>query len=40
MKDYKDLSFDEKCDLVRKTSISEDMSYDERLAMLKSRYGL
>lgn len=36
----KDLSFDERCDLVRRTSISTNMSYEERFAVLRRRYGL
>jgi hypothetical protein len=33
-------SFDERCDIVRQTAITKEMTYEERLAMLKARYGL
>lgn len=33
-------SFNERCEIVRRTTISIDMPYEERLAILKSRYGL
>lgn len=34
------LTFDERCDLVRKTSINLSMPYEERLRLLKIRYGV
>ena len=33
-------SFEERCDIVRRTSITREMTYEERLAMQKARYGL
>lgn len=33
-------SFEERCEIVRRTEITEDMTYEERLAMQKARYGL
>ena len=33
-------SFEERCEIVRRTAITDDMTYEERLSMLKSRYGL
>ena len=33
-------SFEERCEIVRHTAISSDMTYEERLAMQKARYGL
>ena len=33
-------SFDERCEIVRETALDEDMTYEERLAMQKARYGL
>lgn len=33
-------SFEEKCEIVRRTAITADMTYEERLAMQKARYGL
>lgn len=33
-------SFEERCEIVRRTLITEDMTYEERLAMQKRRYGL
>lgn len=33
-------SFEERCEIVRRTAITEDMTYEERLAMQKARYGL
>lgn len=35
-----DRSFEERCEIVRQTSISWDMPYEERLRRLKARYGL
>ncbi len=34
------LSFDERCDILRKTPISLNMSYNERLLILKRRFGI
>jgi len=31
-------TFDENCDKVRRTALTEDMTYEQRLAMLKLRY--
>lgn len=39
-KDWKPLSFDEACEVSRRTPISFDMSYEERLSIIKSRFGL
>ena len=36
----KDRSFDERCEIVRRTALTKEMTYEERLAMLKARYGL
>lgn len=33
-------SFEERCEIVRRTAITEDMTYEEMLAMQKARYGL
>lgn len=33
-------SFEERCEIVRRTAITADMTYEERLAMQKARYGL
>ena len=33
-------SFEERCDIVRRTAITREMTYEERLAMHKARYGL
>jgi len=33
-------SFEERCEIVRRTAITSDMTYEERWAMLKARYGL
>lgn len=33
-------SFDERCEIVRRTAITKDMTYEERLEMQKRRYGL
>lgn len=35
-----DRSFEERCEILRRTSITSDMTYEERLAMQKRRYGL
>ena len=33
-------SFEERCEIARRTALTSDMTYEERLAMLKRRYGL
>ncbi len=33
-------SFDERCDIVRATPITHKMTYEERLAAQRARYGL
>ena len=33
-------SFEERCEIARRTVITDDMSYEERLEMQKRRYGL
>ena len=33
-------SFEERCEIVRRTAITIDMTYEERQAMQKARYGL
>jgi hypothetical protein len=33
-------SFDEKCELIRRTPLTSDMTYEERLEMQRRRYGL
>lgn len=33
-------SMEEKREILRRTAITKDMTYEERLAMLRSRYGL
>jgi len=33
-------SFDERCDIVRQTPITKEMSYEERLAAQRRRFGL
>jgi hypothetical protein len=33
-------SFDERCKIVRRTAITREMTYEERLAMQKARYGI
>ena len=33
-------SFEERCEILRRTAITSDMTYEERLAALKRRYGL
>ena len=39
-KEQKQLSFDEACERVRQTRITKEMTYEERLEMLKLRYGV
>lgn len=39
-KERMSLSFDEKCEVLRATRITEDMTYEERFEMLKLRYGV
>lgn len=38
--EWKPLTFDEACERVRQTLITKEMTYEERLEMLKRRYGL
>lgn len=38
--DWKPLTFDEACERVRQTRITKEMTYKERLEMLKRRHGL
>ena len=33
-------SFEERCEIVRRTAITPDMTYEERLAAQRRRYGL
>ena len=33
-------SFDERCEIVRRTRITSDMTYEERFAAQRRRYGL
>ena len=33
-------SFEERCEIVSRTAITSDMTYEERLAALKRHYGL
>lgn len=33
-------SFDQRCEIVRRTTITLDMTYEERLAAQRRRYGL
>ena len=33
-------SFEERCEIVRRTAITRDMTYEERLAAQRRRYGL
>ena len=33
-------SFEERCEIVRRTAITSDMTYEERLAAQRRRYGL
>ena len=35
-----DRSFKERCEIVRQTAITSDMTYEERLAKMKARFGL
>lgn len=39
-KDRKSMTFDEKCELLRQIRLTKEMTYEERLAMLKLRYGV
>ena len=39
-KDRKSMTFDEKCELLRQTRLTEEMNYKERLEILKLRYGV
>lgn len=39
-KDRKSMTFAEKCELLRRTRLTEDMTYEERLEKLKLRYGV
>lgn len=33
-------SFEERCEILKRTVITSDMTYEQRLAMLKARYGV
>lgn len=33
-------SFEQRCEIVRRTAITSDMSYEERMAAQRRRYGL
>lgn len=33
-------SFEERCEIVRQTALTEEMTYEERFAELKARFGL
>ena len=33
-------SFEERCEILRRTAITSDMTYEQRLAMLKARFGV
>ena len=35
-----DRSFEERCEIARRTAITADITYEERLAMLCRRFGL
>ena len=35
-----DRSLDERCEIVRRTAITKEMTYEERLAAQRRRYGL
>ena len=35
-----DMTFDEKCELLRQTRLTKEMTYQERFEMLKLRYGV
>lgn len=39
-KDRESMTFDEKCELLRQTRLTKEMTYEERLEMLKLRYGV
>lgn len=39
-KDRESMTFDEKCELLRCTRLTKDMTYEERFEMLKRRYGV
>lgn len=39
-KDWKPLTFDEACDMVRREPLTKDMTFEERLAAQRRRYGL
>lgn len=32
--------FDERCEILRRTAITREMTYEERMAMQRARYGL
>mgnify|MGYP003456306541 CR=1 FL=1 len=38
--ELKQLTFDEKCERLRQTRITEEITYKERLEMLMIRYGV
>lgn len=38
--DDKPLTFDERCERVRETTITSEMSYEDRLSIIKQRYGV
>ena len=35
-----DRSFEERCEIIRRTPITKEMTYEERLAAQRRRYGL
>ena len=37
---FKSMTFDERCELLRQTRLTEEMTYEERFEMLKLRYGV
>ena len=39
-KDRKSMTYDEKCELLCQTRLTNDMTYEERFEMLKLRYGV
>lgn len=39
-KDRESMTFDERCELLRRTRLTKEMTYQERLEMLKLRYGV
>lgn len=39
-KDRASMTFDEKSELLRRTMITKEMTYEERFEMLKLRYGV